>query len=321
MNNVMQKSRNGFALVIVIWILTLLSLMAGSFALSMRRESSVTTALKNNAQALALAESGIGLAQYMLKHADVERRWRGDGSVYRLSRSEGGEIRIKIVSEAGKVDINAGSQAQLSAVIKVVTNDSFQQQHLLNSILDWRDEDDEPRSHGAEKKQYQAAGLKYGPSNKPFQTVDELQLVQGVDEAVFARLQPLVTVYSGQSEVNLRVATPEVLQILDEDLIKKNVHDAGLEQQLAASGRNPGDQHDTGAVNDENQTYTISIEVQMDDEASAALEAVIKMQSQDIGQAPLQVLDWKPNQLTRSLFANDMESRLITVEDEFTNDI
>jgi general secretion pathway protein K len=317
----MQKSRNGFALVIVIWILTLLSLMAGSFALSMRRESSVTTALKNNAQALALAESGIGLAQYMLKHADVERRWKGNGSVYSLVRPDGGEIRIRIVSEAGKVDINAASQAQLSAVIKAVTDDSFQQQHLLNCILDWRDEDDEPRTHGAEKKQYRSAGLAYGPSNKPFQTLEELQLVQGFDEAIFTRIQPWITVYSGLGEVDLRVATPEVLQVMGEDLDNKNVHDAGLEKQLAASNQSSEDQNDGGAGNDENQTYTISIDVQMDDEAFASLEAVIKMQGQDNGEAPQQVLDWKPNQLTPSLFANDMESRLITVEDEFTNDI
>lgn len=317
----MQKSRNGFALVIVIWILTLLSLMAGSFALSMRRESSVTTALKNNAQALAMAESGISLAQYMLNLADPKQRWKANGAVYSLVRPDGVETRIKIVSEAGKVDINSASQAQLKAVIKAVTDDSFQQQHLLNSILDWRDEDDEPRPHGGEKKQYQSAGLKYAPGNKPFQTVEELQLVLGFDEAIFTRIQPWITVYSGLSEVDFRVATPEVLQILDEDLIKKNVHNAGLERQIAASGQGLDDENETGAVNDENQTYTISIEVQMDDESSATLEAVIKMQSQDIGQAPLQVLDWKPNQLTQSLFANDMESRLITVEDEFTNDI
>ncbi|MDD1621499.1 MAG: type II secretion system protein GspK [Methylococcaceae bacterium] len=317
----MQKSGNGFALVIVIWILTLLSLMAGSFALSMRRESSVTAALKNNAEALAVAESGIGMAQYMMKHADPKRRWKRNGTVFSLVRPDGGEIRIRIVSEAGKVDINAGSQEQLRAVIKAVTDDSFQQQHLLNAILDWRDEDDEPRPHGGEKKQYKSAGLAYGPSNKAFQSVEELRLVQGFDEAIFTRIQPWITVYSGLNEVDLHVATPEVLQVLGEDLEHKNVHDAGLEQQLGASNQGSEDQNDEGAGNDENQTYTISIDVQMDEEASASLEAVVKMQGQDNGDIPQQVLDWKPNQLTPSLFTNDTENRLITVEDEFTNDI
>jgi type II secretory pathway component PulK len=64
--------QRGLALVIVIWILTLLSLMAGSFALSMRRESSVAGALKNNAQAQALAETGLSIAQFMLQQTDPD---------------------------------------------------------------------------------------------------------------------------------------------------------------------------------------------------------------------------------------------------------
>lgn len=316
----MQKSRNGFALVIVIWILTLLSLMAGSFALTMRRESSVTSALKSNAEALALAESGIGMAQFMLRQSDPERRWLADGTVYRVLRADGDEIRIRIVSEAGKIDINAADENLLSAVIKAVSDDSWQQQHLLNSILDWRDEDNEPRPHGAEKKQYRDAGLAYSPGNRPFQTLDELQLVMGIDETIFTRIQPWLTVYSGQGEVDLREATPEVLRILSEDLKDKNIQDESMQQRLAENQEaSADDQNDAGAVIAENQTYTITVEVRMDDDASAALEAVVKMQSEDSSQPPLQVLDWRPNQLTQSLFANDMESRLITVEDEFTN--
>lgn len=295
--------------------------MAGSFALTMRRESSVTAALKNNAQASALAESGLGLAQYMLQQPDPKQRWLADGSVYQILRADGSEIRIRIVSEAGKIDINAADEKLLSAAIKAVTDDTWQQLRLVNSILDWRDEDNQTRPHGAEKKQYLEAGLPHIPGNRPFQSLDELQLVMGIDEAIYARIQPWLTVYSGQGEVNLREATPEVLQILSQDLEDNNVHDAAMQQRLAASQDvNDGNQNDPEAFNTENQTYTIAIEVQIDDEASAALEAVIKMQSQDSSQPPLEVLDWRQNQLTLSLFGNDMDSRLITVQDEFTND-
>ncbi len=317
----MQKSRQGFALVIVIWILTLLSLMAGSFAKSMRRDSSVTTALKYNAEALALTESGFGLAEYMLIQANPDMRWLSNGTPYRILRPDGSEIRISIVSEAGKIDINAASEATLTSMLKAVTDDIWQQQHLLNSILDWRDEDNEPRPQGAEKKQYQDAGLPYIPSNQPFQSLEELQMVLGMNETIFTRIQPWITVYSGQSEVNPNEATPEVLQIIGNDLQSKNTQNVAVQQgQTGNSPQQQNNQSTLGATNNENRTYTITVEVQMNDGAAASLEAVVNLQSQNFAQAPHQVLDWKQNQLTRSLFANDMESRLITVQDEFTID-
>lgn len=316
----MEKSQHGMALVIVIWVLSLLSLMAGSFALTMRRESSVAMALKNNAQASALAESGLGLAQFMLQQSDPKRRWRADGTVYQLLRADGSEIRIRMVSESGKFDINASDETQLMAVIKAVTDDTWQQLQLVNSILDWRDEDNQTRAHGAEKKQYQAAGLPYGPSNKPFQSLEELQRVLGFNEAIYTRIQPWITIYSGQGEVDLHVATPEVLQVISADYKDRNISDEVLKQRLG-DGQEQGtsDQGEQNDANNGNQTYTVTVEVKIDD-ASAALEAVIKMQSDDPGQPQQQVLDWRPNQLTQSLFSGDLESVLITVEDEFTND-
>lgn len=316
---VMHKPKNGFALVIVIWILTLLSLMAGSFALSMRRESSVTYALKNNAQAITLTENGLVLAEFMLQQTYPERRWLVDGSVYQIMRPDGSEIRIRVVSETGKIDINSASQTLLSAVIKAVTGDLWQQQQLLNRILDWRDEDNEPRPHGAEKKHYQDAGLSYIPSNRPFQTLDELQLVLGMDENIFNTIQPWLTVYSGQSDVNLQEAAPEVLAIINNDLNERNIHDASVQQASAtAAGQNQSGQNNAGNANNQNRTYTITVEAQMNDGASATLDAVIKFQSQDSSLSSVQVLDWKQNQLKRSLFADEMGYSLITVQDEFT---
>jgi len=334
----MQKTQQGFALVIVIWILTLLSLMAGSFALTMRRDSSVTSALKNNAQAFALAESGFGMAKYMLQQANPDLRWLANGAIYQILRTDGSEIRVKIISEAGKIDINAADEALLSAVVKAVSGDLWEQQRLLNSILDWRDEDNEQRPHGAEKRQYQDAGLSYIPSNKPFQSLEELQLVLGITPEIFNRIQPWLTVYSGQSQVNLQEATPEVAQIINNDLNDRHISSPATQNQTP-NNTQAASSNGLGATNNENRTYTVAVEVYMQDGGSAALETVVKFQPQDQGmgqnsgqgmsqnpgqvqlpgQAPQQILDWKQNQLAQSLFSDDASSQLITVQDEFTN--
>jgi len=55
--------------------------------------------------------------------------------------------------------------------------DAEQQTRLVSAILDWRDEDDLVHIEGAEKTEYEDAGLSHQPRNKPFQSIEELQLV------------------------------------------------------------------------------------------------------------------------------------------------
>ena len=58
--------QQGMALILVLWVLTLLTIMAGSFTLSMRREASVISSIRDRAQATAIAEAGVVIAQIML---------------------------------------------------------------------------------------------------------------------------------------------------------------------------------------------------------------------------------------------------------------
>lgn len=308
----------GLALVIVIWILTLLTLMAGSFAMTMRRDSSVSSAIKTSAEALARAEEGIILAQFMLAQPDQEQRWRADGTVYRVVNPDG-EIRIRILSESGKVDINTAGDAQLAALINWATDDGWLQQQLLNAILDWRDDDDETRTMGAEKRQYRQEGLAYEPSNRAFQSLEELQLVLGMNEAIFSAVEPFITVYSGLSEVDVTNASSQLLAILTKDLKQRNMDDGAIQKRLEDTAGGNGETDNLGiASGGENQTYTIVAEAMLRNEASVGLEAVVQSQDGDTG-TPFQVLDWKQRLQGQSLFDAAMDYPVITI-DEFKYD-
>lgn len=316
--HIVPARQHGLALVIVIWILTLLTLMAGSFAMTMRRDSSVSSALKSNAEALAQAESGIILAQFMLAQPDQEQRWRVDGTVYRLIKPNG-EIRIRILSESGKVDINSANEAQLAALINWATDDDWLQQQLLNAILDWRDADDDTRTMGAEKRQYRLAGLAYAPSNGAFQNLEELQLVLGMNEAIFSVIEPFITVYSGLAEVDMDSASPELLAILAKDMKEKRIDDSAIQKRLNdAPDEDSEDSSGAGGVG-ENQTYTIVAEALLEDEASAALEVVVQSQGGE-SVSPFQVFDWKQKLQGPSLFDDNMDYAVITIPDEFKYD-
>jgi len=293
-----QKNQSGFALILVLWVLSLLILMAGSFALSMRRETAIVANIKNSARALAIAESGIAIAEQMLTLPDKNLQWRTDGSVYRIETGDA-EIRVRLQAENGKIDINKADETLLTALLANAPVASGKPSvNLVSAILDWRDKDDLIHINGAESKEYLEAGLKYTPRNKPFERLDELQLVLGMDNEVFAWLAPLVTVYSGQAKVSLAKASAEVLRSLPE--LDPTLLESYLMQRLQSGQQDlppPPFPTELGQPGQNNASPTISIisEVLLDDGTAAKIIAVLAA-SQN-AQTPFHVLDWQHDSL------------------------
>ena len=343
-----MTKQKGMALVLVLWVLSLLTIMAGSFVLTMRREASITAGIKNNAQAISVAESGIAMAELMLLNPDQNKRWRTDGSIYEIISSDA-KIRVRLLAEKGKIDINKADQVLLEALMATVTNQAEQKSKLAAAIIDWRDEDDLVHTDGAEKKEYKDAGLNYQPRNKPFESLEELQLVLGMNESIFSQIEPLITVYSGQSKVSEQLAAKEVLQIIpdvDTSLIdsymKARLDSAINNLPAPAFTSNPTQTISSTPTNATGQapspgqtpipeqinTITLVSEAILNDEASAIISVVIKQsaflvaQNSTFQQSPYQVLKWQ--QLTtrsKSLFVDAMTELLVKqyAEPEFNN--
>lgn len=315
--------QNGLALVLVLWVLSLLTIMAGSFALSMRRETSIVAVIKNNAQAMAVAESGIAMAEMMLLNPDPNKRWLADGSIYEISSAEA-KVRVRLLSETGKIDINKADQPLLQGLMAYAPVDEEQQTRLLNAILDWRDKDDLVHIDGAEKQEYKDAGLSYQPRNKPFQTIEELQLVLGMNASVFLWIEPLVTVYSGQQQVTVQLATREVLQVIPGiDMVQIDAYLAARLESVINNQPVPPFPSSSGQNNaaGQNNTLTVISEALLDDESSAVISAVIK-QSDGTGATPFQVLQWQHETANDiSLFTDAMSKLLVKqyAEPEFNN--
>jgi general secretion pathway protein K len=342
----------GFALVLVLWVLSLLTIMAGSFALSMRRESAVVAASSPNAQATAVAESGLAIAELMLMYPNQRQRWRTDGSTYQIDYPDA-KVRIRLLAEAGKVDLNNADQALLHGLMTHAPVEPALQAKLVNAILDWRDADDLVHMEGAEKEEYKGAGLSYRPRNKPFLSTEELQLVLGMNEQVFNWLESRVTVYSGQPQVDLTQAAKEVLQVLpglDAGLIDDYIAARRLSAinglPIPAFGVSAVSQSGTGAEADSSQgtefgqssdgesaseiaaddgtaqegAVTIVTEALLDDGTTAIINALIK-KSDSTGLSPFQVLKWQRNAVADSLFTDEKDALLVRqyAEPEFNN--
>jgi general secretion pathway protein K len=269
--------------------------MAGSFALSMRREAAIVSVIKNNAHVMAIAESGLALAEMMLLNPDPNKVWRADGNIYEIVAADA-KIRIRLLSETGKIDINKADQAALQSLMAFAPVDSDQQSKLVNAILDWRDADDLVHIDGAEKEEYLEAGLKYEPRNKPFESTEELQLILGMNKSVLAWLDPLVTVYSKQPHVNYQVATKQILQTipgLDEGIV-----DSYVAMRLDSAKNNlpvPPFPVSTGGINNasgQDNILTLVSEAITNDGSKASLSVVIK-KTDNNETTPFQILKWQ----------------------------
>lgn len=114
--------------------------------------------------------------------------------------------------ESAKIDLNFGDGSLLRGLFKAAGADDDRATALAAAVEDWRDIDDLLHLNGAEEKEYAGAGLNYGPANKLFESVNELRLVLGMDEKMFACIRGDVTVLAQRASVDLDHASPLVRQ-------------------------------------------------------------------------------------------------------------
>ncbi len=223
----------GIALVIVLWGLVLLAVIAAAFTTETRTEVTLARNLVENAKAKALAAAGVHAAMLGLHRREVEKRWRADGTVYSMASGEG-EVSIVIDDEAGKIDLNAAPDELIQGLLVAVGLADGEAQALTAAIADFRDADDETHLGGAEDAEYRAAGLAWGPKNKPFEAVEELHQVLGMTRQVYALAAPGLTVHSRSKGVDVTVAPAIVLLALPG--VDAEAVEAFTEQRQARTG-------------------------------------------------------------------------------------
>ena len=196
----MSRARTrGVALLLVLWLVALLAATVGAFALAARTEQLQGQVLARGVAAREAARAGIEYAVARLGEQDPRRRWIADGREYRW-RFGAAELALRIADEQGKVDLDMADASLIAALLRQAGSDPQEATRIAGAILDWRDADalTQPAG-GAEAPEYAAAGRDYGPANAPFESVAEVEQVLGMTPALYARLAPFVTVYSGRA--------------------------------------------------------------------------------------------------------------------------
>lgn len=121
--------------------------------------------------------------------------------------------RVEIRDAFARLPLNGASEDQLRRLLAALRIDARRAGRVAQSIADWRDPDQLRRADGAERDDYLRAGRPLLPEDGPFASVAMLRFVAGMDDSLYARVEPLVTVM-GDGGVNLNVAPRPVLLAL-----------------------------------------------------------------------------------------------------------
>jgi hypothetical protein len=202
--------RRGMVLVIVLFVVVILALSAYTFTELMLTHYDGAKNSVKAAQARALVDSGVETLkvlllqdeatreeaggiydnQYSLRGAvvvaDMDPQFRGCFSVLAPALDNQGSLgglRFGLEDESTRLNLNflpvadklmEGGGRTLLLALPGMTED------IADAILDWMDEDDEPREFGAELEYYGTLTPPYAPKNSALDSVEELLLVRGV---------------------------------------------------------------------------------------------------------------------------------------------
>ena len=287
-------TQRGAALVLVLWTLALLTVIAGSFSFGMRTEAVLAQNLVASAKARALADGAVHRGIYELLKPDTDAaKWKPDGKIHPWEADEA-KIRVVIIGESGKIDLNTASDALLKGLLQSAGLGEKDSIALLDAILDWRDADDLRRPNGAELADYAAAGSKYAPPNAPFRTLEELQQVKGMNPALYRKIRGALTIFSGQPGINPAFASRQVmLAIPGVEAAQVDAYIAQRQEYIDSGQPPPPFPFASGfAVAGSGAAFFLRTEVKLDNGGFFVREAVVGLAPHD-KKRPFRVLSWK----------------------------
>lgn len=287
--------QEGVALILVLWVLALLTVIAGSFVSSMRTETLLARNLVTQAQARALADGAVQRGIYELSKPPGDAGvWKADGNSHEWEASDA-KVRLVMGDESGKIDLNTASDTLLRGLFMSAGLGEPESQSLLDAVLDWRDPDEIRRPSGAEAAEYAAAGKKYVPANAPFEVVEEFGQVLGVSPALFRKLQGTLTVLSRQAGLNPAMASRQALLAIpgaDMNLVEHYL----AQRQGVVGGGQPAPPFPIAsdvAQAGRSAAYWLQAEVTLASGEAFVREAVVTLVPTPRTRRPYTVLSWK----------------------------
>lgn len=188
-----RRNNAGIALLSVLWILLLLSVLAGTAMYVARTNAILTHRALELAQAQAVADAAIVDAVSGLSDEQTSRRPTiNDSHSWEFN---GKAVVISITRESGRIDVNTADRNLVLAFLQSRGLRADTASFLVDELRSTRITDDSPR-------------------NPPLEAIEELTRLPGWNAQPLACWMDSLTVYSGLPSLTMADATPMTLAAL-----------------------------------------------------------------------------------------------------------
>lgn len=231
-----KADERGVALLMALLVFTLLVALILEFDVEARREYRDAATFRDNIKASLLTRAAVQAAravlqQDFLRDKQTGEKFDGPSDLWAIPIKNyaigDGLLNAQLVDESGKLNLNdlaaaAGGDIQQKRLQRVKRLFELLQisSDLVDSLIDWVDQDDLPEPAGAESLYYQSLSPAYRTANRALSALGDLRLVKGFTPEIVEKLSRYVTVYplQGGMPVNINTADPIVIQALDPDI-------------------------------------------------------------------------------------------------------
>jgi general secretion pathway protein K len=283
------------ALVIVLWFTVAIASLAVAFGALARGEALRSRNMVDAITARALLRGALDRAVAEILAPTVAAPATGATLDWQLA---GATLRIEILGESGKVDLNMAEAPLLRALVQALGRDEAEAARVADAVLDWRDDDDTRSPQGAEARDYRLADRPGAPPDGPFLHPAELREVLPVDPALYRLLRPLVTVSTGQERPDLDRA-PEIVRNALLGIKDENAEDEEeVEEELDEPPEEPmaDEEPQIEGVSDPASVFAVRLDVRLANGYEAHADAVVWLAGDADGR-PYSILDWEPSPL------------------------
>ncbi len=203
-------NQQGIALYLVLWVIALLTVIAGEFCYVIRTEVNITRNFKEQTETYYIAVAGVfqtvgelivndtmprSVRDSKVKDDPKNPRWKLSADMPAVAFGKGW-FKVEKENESGKVNLNRAGRPLLEMMLNRFNLDDEKKDVIVDSILDWRDRNDRNRPNGAESDYYMSLSRPYRCKNGDFSTAEELLLVRGITpEMFYGGLKDMVSVY------------------------------------------------------------------------------------------------------------------------------
>lgn len=233
-------NRQGSVLVVALWVIAILEIFTLSAGYQVRQKISLAERLDRRNWLYGVAEAGVYDVFMKIREEgrdldfdSLNEFWSSNEKLFRevavgreasytiayeyLDDRDSSEMTKKVrygaQDEESKINLNTTSVQVLAKLFEVVAGiDASDSSTIAYSIVDWRDSDSfaSDAIYGAEDDYYDGGRFPYEAKDAPFEVLQELLLVRGMNQDIYEKIRPYLTVY-GTGTININTVSKKVL--------------------------------------------------------------------------------------------------------------